>query len=104
MSNENFISQATVTQSSVASYAVNKPNGSTADEIQVTSIGDHISYTGGYGCAIIRMSGTNDILDIIGAHSSNEYLLSKVVASSFTGDETREALMCDVLRHVAASK
>lgn len=103
MSNQEFLSQAVIAQSAVTSYTVNKPNGATHDEIQVTVIGDHLAYTGGYGNAIIRMSGTKGVLSVIGAHSSDEYLLSKVVTSDMTDNEARQALMCDVLRHLAAN-
>ena len=104
MSNQEFLSQAVVTKSSVESYSVGKPNGATADDIQVTVIGDTLAYTGGYGNAIMRMSGAKGLLSVIGAHSSNEYLLSKVIASDMEASETRQALMCDVLRHLAAAQ
>lgn len=103
MSNQSFLEKAVIGKADVTSYSVGKENGSTADEIQVTVIGDQLSYTGGYGNAILRMSGTKNLLSVIGTYSSNEYLLSKVVTSDMTGNEARESLMCDVLRKLASS-
>ena len=104
MSNQEFLNQTVTIQSAETSYTINKANGATSDEIQVTVIGDHLAYTGGYGNAIMRMSGTKGILSVIGAHSNDEYLLSKVVTSDMENNEARQALMCDVLRHLAANQ
>ncbi len=99
MSNQEFLSTASIVQSVATSHIIKKDLDSN-ECIKVTVMGDHLAYTGNYGNAILRMTGVKSILDVIGAHSNDEYLLSKVVTTDMTGDVYRQTLLCDTLRYL----
>ena len=104
MSNQDKLANATIGQQSASSYIVNLEG--TSETVEVTAWEGNVAYSGAYGTAVLSIPrvGGEEILDMIGDHTSNEYLLSKVATSNMEGDDYRQSLMCNVLRLVAETR
>ena len=99
MSNQDKLANATVSKTQANSFIINLEG--TTEAVQVTQWDDHLAYTGAYGNAIIRINGAKNLLDLLGNHSSDEYIAGKVVTSDMGDNQFRKDLMYRAIRLVA---